>query len=81
MILIMSAKFIGRVFYGDILSNGEIGAGEFSMIAIVANLYDLVFWPLIKIAFYIMMGVLFVVLLIRVFKFVTADSDTIRKQS
>ena len=51
------------------------------MITIVSQLYDLVLWPLIKVAFYIMMGVLFIILLIRVFKFVTADSEESQKKS
>ena len=81
IIIIMSAKYIGGVFYNDILGTGEIGQWWFSMITIVSQLYDLVLWPLIKVAFYIMMGVLFIILLIRVFKFVTADSEESQKKS
>ncbi len=81
IIIIMSAKFIGNILYGDILGTGEMWEGAFNTIVIVSKLYDLILWPLLKIAFYIMMGVLFIILLIRVFTFVTADSETIQKQS
>jgi hypothetical protein len=79
--IILSAKFIGNTFVNDILKTGEIGATEFSMIEMVSNLYDLILYPLLKTAFYIMMGILFVILLIRVFSFVTSDAEEIRKKS
>lgn len=81
IMIIMSAKYIGRIFYRDILSNGEMAPDAFNAITIVANIYDLIFWPLLKIAFYIMMAVLFIILLLRVFKFVTSDSESIQTQS
>ena len=81
VLIIMSAKFIGNVVYTDILGNGEIGNGDFNMITIVSKTYDLVVWPLLKIAFYIMISVLFVILLIRVFSFVTSSAEDIRTKS
>jgi hypothetical protein len=81
IIIIMSAKFIGNIFYTDIVSNGEIWQDWFSLITMVGQLYDLILYPLLKIAFYIMMSVLFVILLIRVFTFVTSTEEEIRKKS
>ncbi len=81
VLIIMSAKFIGNVVYTDILWNGEIWNGEFNMITIVSKTYDLVLWPLLKIAFYVMISILFIILLIRVFSFVTSSTEEIRKKS
>lgn len=81
VLIIISAKFIGNIVYTDILWNGEIANGDFSMITIVSKTYDLVVWPLLKIAFYVMISILFIILLIRVFSFVTSSADDIRKKS
>lgn len=81
IIIIMSAKFIGNIIYSDIFSQGEIWVWAFSAIEMISKMYDYILWPLFKVAFYIMMSVLFIILLIRVFKFVTSDEDTIKKQS
>lgn len=81
IIVIMSAKFMGKILYTDILSNGEIGQNWFNMITIVSQMYDLLLYPLLKISFYIMMSILFVILLIRVFSFVSSDTEEIRKKS
>lgn len=81
IIIIMSAKFMGKILYTDILSNGEVWVDGFNTITIVSQIYDLLLYPLLKIAFYIMMSVLFVILLIRVFSFVTSSVDDIRKKS
>lgn len=79
--IILSAKFIGKILYTDILSSGEIGVNDFSAIKMMWQLYDLILYPLLKVAFYIMMSVLFVILLIRVFSFVTSSEEEIRKKS
>lgn len=81
IVIILSAKFIGNIFVNDILKTGEIGIDEFSMIEMVGKLYDLILYPLLKIAFYIMMSVLFIILLLRVFSFVTSSEEEIRKKS
>jgi len=81
IMIILSAKFIGNIFVNNILHAGEIGVDEFNMIEIVSKLYKLILYPLLKIAFYIMMSILFVILLIRVFSFVTSSEEEIRKKS
>ena len=81
IIIIMSAKFMGKILYTDVLSNGEVWVDGFNSIVMVWQIYDLLLYPLLKIAFYIMMSVLFVILLIRVFSFVTSDAEEIRKKS
>lgn len=79
IMIILSAKFIANTLYTEILSTGEIA--EFSTILMVSKLYDSILRPLLKIGFYIMMGILFIILLIRVFSFVTADSEEIQEKS
>jgi uncharacterized membrane protein len=79
--VILSAKFIGKLFYTDILANGEVGVGEFNLVRMIGQLYDLILTPIINIAFYIMMAVLFVILLIRVFSFVTSNQEEVQKKS
>ena len=81
MILILSAKFIWKLVFQDILWSGEIGVGQFSTITIIAQLYDLVLYPFLKIFYYIAMWWLFIVLLMRVFSFVSDADDTAREKT
>ncbi len=81
IVIILSAKFIGNIFFYDIFKAGEVWVGEFNTIEMVGKLYDLILYPLLKIALYIMMSILFLILLIRVFSFVTSDTEEIRKKS
>jgi hypothetical protein len=77
----VSAKFFGKLLYNDILYSGEIGVNQFSASTIVAQVYDLLLFPLLKIFYYIAMGVLFVILLIRAFSFVSSPEDDVRQKA
>lgn len=81
IIIILSAKFIWSTFYNDILSSWTMWLDDFNTIEIVRKTYNQILWPLLKIAFYIMISVLFVILLIRVFSFVTSSEEDIKKKS
>lgn len=81
IMIILSAKFIGNTFYSQIMKSGELWQNEFSLIHIASQIYDLILYPLLKIAFYVMMSILFVLLLIRVFSFVTSTAEEVRKKS
>jgi hypothetical protein len=81
IIIILSAKFAWNIFVNDIMKTWEIGVNEFNMIEMVSKIYDLMLYPLLKIAFYIMMSILFIILLLRVFSFVTSTEEEIRKKS
>lgn len=81
ILLMLSAKFIWSVLYNDILYTGEIGVWQFNAVDLVAKVYDLVLYPFLKIFYYIGMGALFIVLLLRVFSFVNESADEVRKKS
>lgn len=81
ILTMLSAKFIGRVFYEDILFSGEIGVDQFNSVNIVAQAYDLLLYPFLKIFYYLAMGILFVILLMRVFSFVSEASEDVVQKS
>lgn len=76
IMVIMSAKFIGNMFTTNVVT--ATTDGKFSVIAIISAMHESIIWPLFKTAFYIMMGVLFIILIIRVFKFISGDDVTAR---
>lgn len=79
-ILIFTARFAGYTLY-DITHQGTIGQGEFSLVEIVSQSYDTLIFPFLKIGFYLMMAVLFIILLIRAFSFVTGSDEEVRKKA
>lgn len=55
--------------------------GEFNIFDIVGNVYDLILYPFLKIFYYIAMGSLFVILILRVFSFVSDSGDDVKKHT
>lgn len=76
IILIMSAKFIGQnVFELLTPSSGQIKGYE-----IASGLYDKILYPFIKLAIYLVLGAMFVILVSRVITFLFgSDSDAQKK--
>lgn len=81
IVIMLSAKFIGATFYNDILSSWSLDVDSFNAIEIVSNIYKKILWPLFKMIFYVMLSVLFIILLIRVFSFVTASEEDVKKRA
>lgn len=80
IVLILSAKFIWFTFYNEILETWEISS-DFKAVQVAGKLFDLILRPLLKLGFYIMMWVLFIILLLRVFTFVTASLEEVKKKA
>jgi hypothetical protein len=81
IVIMVSAKFLGKLLYNDILYSGEVWINQLSATAIVSQVYDLLLYPFLKIFYYIAMGVLFVILLIRAFSFVSNPDEDVRKKA
>ena len=83
VIIMVSAKFIaGALVWGN---NGLISS-EFmdnnpSGPEIVANLYEKVLYPFIKLILYLVMGGLFFMMAVKVISFATATDDSAKKKS
>lgn len=81
MVIILSAKYIGKIIYQDIFFAGEVGPDQFNAMTIVSQTYDLIAYPILKIFYYLAIAALFIVLLIRSFKFVSSTQEEIREQA
>jgi len=79
IIILMSAKYIWDVIYDNILQSWT--AEAIDSIQIANQLYELIFYPFLKIAIYVVLGAMFVVLLMRVVTFLTTADDTIKKKA
>lgn len=83
IILIVSARYITYTIVGESGASGVLfwETGEFSGVFIAQDLYDQLIMPFVRIGFMLMVGVLFVILLMRVFSFLFSPSEDNRKQS
>jgi len=79
IIIIMSSKFLSTVLFENLLSNWSINS--LTNVVVAEQIYELMIYPFIKITIYLVLGVMFVILLIRVFSFLFTQDDSIKKKS
>ncbi len=81
IVLIMSAKFIANTLYTDVFNTGILWYGSVEWYQMAQKLYENLLFPFIKMAMYIVLGVLFVILLSRTISFVFGSDEDTRKKS
>jgi hypothetical protein len=79
IIIMMSANYITNIIFDGVFSGGDLTV--FNGATAVQIIYDSIVFPFLKMAIYIVIGIMFVMLLTRVFKFVLSPSDEIKNQS
>ena len=79
-ILIMySAKYLTGVVFSDVFKGG---VGEaMTTVEWIQMLYDKIAFPFIKIAIYLSLGVLVILMMVRVFSYITAQDDSTKKKA
>lgn len=84
IVLIMSAKYITFSLLGEWWNSGILLSqweDKVSWIIIAQDLYDKLIVPFLQIAFYLIIGVLFIILLTRVISFLWSPSDDNKKKA
>lgn len=79
IVVMMSANYITTVLLNSVLQGGDIDA--FSGVNAIQVVYDQIVFPMLKMLIYVILGVLFLLLVVRVTKFILTPSEEIRKQS
>ena len=75
----MSANYITNIIFDGVFAGGDLDV--FNGVTSVQIIYDSIVFPFVKMAIYIVVGIMFVMLLARVFKFILSPSDDIKKKS
>ncbi len=81
ILIMFSARYLVITLVGTDWTTWFLADGEFSWIDFVRNIYDNLVYPLLKIALYLVIGILFVILLSRVISFVFSSSEEAQKKS
>ena len=81
IIVIMSANFFATTLYSKIFMEWNLWYGSLQGYEIAQKLYEDLLFPFIKIAIYLSVGVLFVMLASRVITFVFGSDDDTRKKA
>ncbi len=79
IIIIMSAKYLSTVIFEKILWSGDLYALNPAQVA--ESLYSQLVFPFLKIAIYVVLWIMFVILVGRVFSFLWNPDDAIKKKS
>lgn len=79
-ILIMySAKYLTGVIFSDLFKGG---VGEvMTTVQWIQTLYDKIAFPFIKIATYLSLGILVILMMMRVLRYITAQDDGVKKKA
>ena len=79
IIIMMSANYITNIVFDGVFASGDLNT--FSGVNAVQIVYDSIVFPFLKMVIYLVVGIMFVMLLTRVFKFVLSPSEEIKDQS
>lgn len=81
IIVIMSAKYIAATMYSSIFSEGILGYWSVQWYEIAQKVYEQIAFPFIKLAIYLSLGVLFVILASRTVTFIFGSDDDAKKKA
>lgn len=81
IIIIMSAKFISTAIYSNIFQEWILGYGSVQGYEIAQKLYEKIAFPFIKLAIYLALWVLFVILASRALTFVFGTDEDAKKKA
>jgi hypothetical protein len=79
IIVMFSGQFIGTIIFQDIFQGGKLAS--FSGVQTAQQIYEKIIFPFLKLAIYISLGALFIVLLTKTLQYITNPSETIQKQA
>ncbi|MCS6983001.1 MAG: hypothetical protein NZL83_02305 [Candidatus Absconditabacterales bacterium] len=74
IVVMVSARYIGFVIWNDIFDAGT--NTRLNGVEIADQIYSQVLYPFLKLGIYLVIGVLFLVVIVKSYKFVTNDEDT-----
>ena len=76
----VSARYLANdVLFNNVLSGGNLAT--FNGIDVAKILYEQAVFPFVKIAMYLALGILFVIVVSRVIKYLTSPSEEVQKQA
>lgn len=81
IILIMSANFISTTLYSNIFQEWILGYWSIQWYEIAQKLYEKIAFPFIKLAMYLALGVLFIILASRALTFVFGSDEDAKKKA
>ncbi len=81
IIIIMSAKFISTTLYSDIFNSWNLWYWSVQWYEIAQKLYEKIAFPFLKLAIYLTLGVLFVILASRTLTFIFGSDEETKKKA
>lgn len=81
IIVIMSAKYISTTLYSNIFQEGVLWYWAVQWYEIAQKIYEKIAFPFIKLAIYLALGVLFVILASRALTFIFGSDDDTKKKA
>jgi len=80
IVIMVSARYLANdVLFNNVLSGGNLAT--FNGIDVAKILYEQAVFPFVKIAMYLALGILFVIVVSRVIKYLTSPSEEVQKQA
>lgn len=79
IILMYSAKYLTNVIFENIFNSWRVE--NLNTTDIISQIYSQMAYPFLKIAIYLSLGILVVLMIVRVFTYITAQDDSTKKKS
>lgn len=82
ILLLYSARYISTVIFSDMRKKGvAIGTAAINVSELIKTLYNQIFFPFLKLAIYLVLGILVIIMMTRVFTYITSQEEDVKKKS
>lgn len=79
IILLFSARYLSYVIFNNLFGTGQ--GGEIIVADLLKNLYSQMVYPFLKLAIYFALGILVLIMMSRVFTYITAQDDKVKTKA
>lgn len=81
ILILFSAKYLSSVIFATLWSGGQIADRAPTAATLISNIYTMMVYPFLKLAIYFSLGILVLIMMARVFTYITAQDDSVRKKA
>ena len=81
IVLLFSANYLSTTIFASIWKSGSLGNAGVSVSELLTNIYSMMVYPFLKIAIYFSLAILVLVMMSRVFTYITSQDDKVRTKA
>jgi hypothetical protein len=81
IVFMYSARYISHEVFNTLWKTGSPDPQGIKVMELIKNMYDKILYPFIKIAVYFSLGILVIIMMSRVFTYITSQDEGVKKKA